>query len=148
MVRNADKEEWQEPTEADRAMIEASWDTNNAALLALTSRLSKPREPWQPKEGDIVAGEVVGKKMVEGVEYADYPMLEIDTPTCVLQVHCFHTQLRNAVEHVGKGDLVAICYQGRDPEKRNMARYVVESSAAPVVVHSTTSSLFPNEEPF
>ena len=142
MVKNADKEEWQEPTEADRTMIAASWDTGSAALLALTSRLSKPREPWLPKEGEILAGEVVGKKMVEGGEYADYPLLEVDTPSCVVQVHCFHTMLRNAIEHVGKGELIAICYQGRDPEKRNMARYVVETAAAPVVVHSTPPSLF------
>ena len=117
-----------EISKEDQAIVDAAWDTGNEQLRQLMSRLEKVREPWLPEPGEMVGGKIVGIKTVHGGEYGDYPLIEIDTPSAVVQVHAFHTVLRSTLKDLRPqiNDLIAIIYRGRVTKKRDMADYTVE----------------------
>ena len=86
------------------------------ATLTLEDALDLDIAGWNPDEGAKLVGTVL--YVVESVdsEYGEYPMVGVaSTDGEIVNVHCFHTVLRNALNRwkVVPGDRIAIKYKGR-----------------------------------
>lgn len=73
-------------------------------------------EGWRPEPGAKIVGVLISRSEVTGGKYADYPILELRElgSGSIVNVHCFHTQLKSLVErrNPSEGDLVGIAYNG------------------------------------
>ena len=74
-------------------------------------------EAWRPETGDVVIGHIVMLKTAgEGTAFGSYPLITIqaDNDGSLVNVHAFHTVLRNELmrAEIGVGDRIGIKYMG------------------------------------
>lgn len=93
-------------------------DENMEGFEDLLGVVEQDVKGWLPKDGDNVFG-VVAEVTEGSSEWGDYPLITIEQPSGKLvNVHCFHTVLKNNVERkikAGKlteGCRIAISYRG------------------------------------
>lgn len=113
----------------------------------LIAELEKPSKGWLPEVGDTLVGIVTSVSEAHNAEYGNYPLYEVDNGSEIIQVHAFHTVLKNALErkNVEAGDKVAVRYLGRDSDKRDMGLYRVAVKKNPT---TRPTSVTKTEEPF
>ena len=77
---------------------------------------------WRPMVGDKVGGTLRDISESSEGEFGKYLILMVETPSGrLVNVHCFHTVLRNEVErkikrgYLATGDEIAIAYLGEKP---------------------------------
>lgn len=132
------------PKDELKTYQEQIFSTEDEDLIA---QLEKPSKGWLPEVGDTLVGIVTSISEAHNAEYGNYPLYEVDRGSDIVQVHAFHTVLKNALErkNVQEGNKVAIRYLGRDPEKRDMGLYRVAVNKNP---QSQPASVEKTEEPF
>lgn len=113
-------------------------DPELAKLLA-----QPPAKGWQPNVGDMLTGTVLEIDTGDAGGFQSYPLLTIQKDNGeVVAVHCFHSVLKNRVEHLiasGKlleGSKVGIVYQGKAEGAGNydgyeQYRFIVKAPSTP-----------------
>lgn len=80
--------------------------------------LEQEPETWKPKVGDTVKGTIV-RVSQRTSEFGPYPLLSINTGNGIVEVHCFHSVLKNEVkeQRAQVGDRIGIKHLGKTKGK-------------------------------
>jgi hypothetical protein len=119
-------------------------------MRTLAERLDSFPEPWKPKPGDKLIGEVIDLDERES-EYGTYPIVIVASDEGEeLAFHAFRTVARNelAKQRPQVGDRIGIAYHGK-PEGRDyeLYRIVVERDERPAVDWDKHVGEEPDTEP-
>lgn len=119
---------------------------------ALFEQLDRDVTSWRPEPGDRLVGKILSAVDTTS-DYGTYPLIELDPGYGpIVQVHCFHTVLRNEVIrlHIREGDTLALEYRGRKGKNDTAYYRVVVRRGAGGKVYKPGADM-PNvdvEEPF
>jgi hypothetical protein len=83
--------------------------------MSLEDRLSRDPEPWRPKPGDRLVGEILSIEQRDG-DYEPYPLLSILADDGVeWNFHAFHTVAKRelAKQRPAVGDRIGVRYAGK-----------------------------------
>lgn len=79
---------------------------------------------WRPNEGDILSGTVIGVRIGSTGEYADYPVMVLDTEEGFRAFHIFHGVARERMSELKpvKGDQLTVQYLGQQTANKPIVR--------------------------
>lgn len=85
----------------------------------LVSQLGRDAKGWNPENEPTIFGKVLEITDSNEGEFGSYPIILIETPSKrLINIHCFHTILRNEVQRrmdrglLTEGSLIAVQYLG------------------------------------